>query len=174
LQDIKDLVKAKEDAKNAIKALANAKRDQINSNPDLTPEQKAKVLKESDEAEKRALENIENAQTKDQLNQGLNLGLDDIRNTHVWEVDAQPAVNEIFDATPEQILVNGELILHRDDIITEQDILAHSNVIDQLTAEVIDSPSTESISDSLKAKVEVTLLDGSKVIVNVPVKVVEK
>ncbi len=174
LQDIKDLVKAKEDAKNAIKALANAKRDQINSNPDLTPEQKAKALKEIDEAEKRALENIENAQTKDQLNQGLNLGLDDIRNTHVWEVDAQPAVNEIFDATPEQILVNGELIVHRDDIITEQDILAHINLIDQLTAEVIDTPSTESISDSLTAKVEVTLLDGSKVIVNVPVKVVEK
>ncbi len=174
LQDIKDLVKAKEDAKNAIKALANAKRDQINSNPDLTPEQKAKALKEIDEAEKRALENIENAQTKDQLNQGLNLGLDDIRNTHVCEVDAQPAVNEIFDATPEQILVNGELIVHRDDIITEQDILAHINLIDQLTAEVIDTPSTESISDSLTAKVEVTLLDGSKVIVNVPVKVVEK
>ncbi|MBS3464164.1 GA module-containing protein, partial [Staphylococcus aureus] len=174
LQDIKDLVKAKEDAKNAIKALANAKRDQINSNPDLTPEQKAKALKEIDEAEKRALENIENAQTKDQLNQGLNLGLDDIGNTHVWEVDAQPAVNEIFDATPEQILVNGELIVHRDDIITEQDILAHINLIDQLTAEVIDTPSTESISDSLTAKVEVTLLDGSKVIVNVPVKVVEK
>ncbi|HDG2543581.1 TPA: GA module-containing protein, partial [Staphylococcus aureus] len=174
LQDIKDLVKAKEDAKNAIKALANAKRDQINSNPDLTPEQKAKALKEIDEAEKRALENIENAQTKDRINQGLNLGLDDIRNTHVWEVDAQPAVNEIFDATPEQILVNGELIVHRDDIITEQDILAHINLIDQLTAEVIDTPSTESISDSLTAKVEVTLLDGSKVIVNVPVKVVEK
>ncbi len=174
LQDIKDIVKAKEDAKNAIKALANEKRDQINSNPDLTPEQKAKALKEIDEAEKRALENIENAQTKDQLNKGLNLGLDDIRNTHVWEVDAQPAVNEIFDATPEQILVNGELIVHRDDIITEQDIHAHINLIDQLTAEIIDTPSTATISDSLTAKVEVTLLDGSKVIVSVPVKVVEK
>ncbi|EZI15986.1 putative extracellular matrix-binding protein ebh [Staphylococcus aureus subsp. aureus CO-41] len=174
LQDIKDLVKAKEDAKNAIKALANAKRDQINSNPDLTPEQKAKALKEIDEAEKRALQNVENAQTIDQLNRGLNLGLDDIRNTHVWEVDEQPAVNEIFEATPEQILVNGELIVHRDDIITEQDILAHINLIDQLSAEVIDTPSTATIFDSLTAKVEVTLLDGSKVIVNVPVKVVEK
>ncbi|PAI20426.1 matrix-binding protein EbhA [Staphylococcus aureus] len=174
LQDIKDLVKAKEDAKNAIKALANAKRDQINSNPDLTPEQKAKALKEIDEAEKRALQNVENAQTIDQLNRGLNLGLDDIRNTHVWEVDEQPAVNEIFEATPEQILVNGELIVHRDDIITEQDILAHINLIDQLSAEVIDTPSTATISDSLTAKVEVTLLDGSKVIVNVLVKVVEK
>ena len=174
LQDIKDLVKAKEDAKNAIKALANAKRDQINSNPDLTPEQKAKALKEIDEAEKRALQNVENAQTIDQLNRGLNLGLDDIRNTHVWEVDEQPAVNEIFEATPEQILVNGELIVHRDDIITEQDILAHINLIDQLSAKVIDTPSTATISDSLTAKVEVTLLDGSKVIVNVPVKVVEK
>ncbi|WRN75367.1 DUF1542 domain-containing protein [Staphylococcus aureus] len=50
-----------------MKALANAKRDQINSNPDLTLEQKAKALKEIDEAEKRALENIENAQTKDQI-----------------------------------------------------------------------------------------------------------
>ncbi len=174
LQDIKDLVKAKEDAKNKIKALANAKRDQINSNPDLTPEQKAKALKEIDEAEKRALQNVENAQTIDQLNRGLNLGLDDIRNTHVWEVDDQPAVNEISEATPEQLLVNGELIVHRDDIITEQDVLAHINLIDQLTAEVIDIPSTATISDSLTAKVEVTLLDGSKVIVNVPVKVVEK
>ncbi|CAC5935996.1 Erythrocyte membrane binding protein [Staphylococcus aureus] len=42
------------------------------------------------------------------------------------------------------------------------------------TAEIIDTPSTATISDSLTAKVEVTLLDGSKVIVNVPVKVVEK
>ncbi len=174
LQDIKDLVKAKEDAKNKIKAIANAKRDQINSNPDLTPEQKAKALKEIDEAEKRALQNVENAQTIDQLNRGLNLGLDDIRNTHVWEVDDQPAVNEISEATPEQLLVNGELIVHRDDIITEQDVLAHINLIDQLTAEVIDTPSTATISDSLSAKVEITLLDGSKVIVNVPVKVVEK
>lgn len=72
------------------------------------------------------------------------------------------------------MLVNGELIVHRDDIITEQDVLAHINLIDQLTAEVIDTPSTATISDSLTAKVEVTLLDGSKVIVNVPVKVVEK
>ncbi len=174
LQDIKDLVKAKEDAKNKIKAIANAKRDQINSNPDLTPEQKAKALKEIDEAEKRALQNVENAQTIDQLNRGLNLGLDDIRNTHVWEVDDQPAVNEISEATPEQLLVNGELIVHRDDIITEQDVLAHINLIDQLTVEVIDTPSTATISDSLSAKVEITLLDGSKVIVNVPVKVVEK
>ena len=53
-------------------------------------------------------------------------------------------------------------------------IFLHTSTIDQLTAEVIDTPSTESISDSLTAKVEVTLLDGSKVIVNVPVKVVEK
>ncbi|WRN67561.1 DUF1542 domain-containing protein [Staphylococcus aureus] len=80
-------MKAKEAAKLAIKALANAKRDQINSNPDLTPEQKAKALKEIEEAEKRALQYIENAQTRDRLNQGLNLGLDDIRNIHVWEVD---------------------------------------------------------------------------------------
>ncbi|MCE3392718.1 DUF1542 domain-containing protein, partial [Staphylococcus aureus] len=57
LQEIKDLVKAKENAKQDVKALANAKRDQINSNPDLTPEQKAKALKEIDEAEKRALDN---------------------------------------------------------------------------------------------------------------------
>ena len=62
---------------------------------------------------------------------------------HVWEVEHLM-----------QILVNGELIVHRDDIITEQDILAHINLIDQLTAEVIDTPSTESISDSLTAKLK--------------------
>ncbi len=45
LQDIKDLVKAKEDAKNAIKALANAKRDQINSNPNLHLSKKQKRSK---------------------------------------------------------------------------------------------------------------------------------
>lgn len=53
-------------------------------------------------------------------------------------------------------------------------IFLHINLIDQLSAEVIDTPSTATISDSLTTKVEVTLLDGSKVIVNVPVKVVEK
>ncbi|MBE2142418.1 GA module-containing protein, partial [Staphylococcus argenteus] len=174
LQEVKDLVNAKEDAKNDIKSLANAKRDQINSNPDLTPEQKAKALKEIDEAEQRALQNIENAQTKDNLNQVLDSGLENIRNSHVWEVDTQPTLNVITDATPEEILVNGELIVHRDDIITEQDILSHINLIDQFKAEVIDTPSTATISDNLKAKVEVTLLDGSKVIVNIPVKVIEK
>ncbi|WP_461102433.1 DUF1542 domain-containing protein, partial [Staphylococcus aureus] len=64
--------KAKEDAKYAIKALANAKRDQINSYPDLTPEQKAKAPKEIDEVEKRALQNVENAHTIDHLKRGLN------------------------------------------------------------------------------------------------------
>ncbi len=149
-----EIPKAKIDANKDADKQVQALIDEIDRNPNLT------------DKEKQAL--------KDRINQGLNLGLDDIRNTHVWEVDTQPAVNEIFDATPEQILVNGELIVHRDDIITEQDILAHINLVDQLTAEVIDTPSTATISDSLTAKVEVTLLDGSKVIVNVPVKVVEK
>lgn len=66
-------MKAKEDAKNAIKALANTKRDQINSNPDLTPEQKTKTLKEIDEAEKRALQNVENAQTIDPIKSRIKL-----------------------------------------------------------------------------------------------------
>ncbi len=67
----------------------------------------------------------------------------------------RPAVNEIFEATPEQILVNGELTIIMMTLATEQDILAHINLIDQLSAEVIDTPSTSTILDSLTAKVEV-------------------
>ncbi len=57
--------------------------------------------------------------------------------------------------------------------LREQDIIAHINLIDQLSAEVHQYTMTATISDSLTAKVEVTY-NGSKVIVNVPVKVVEK
>ncbi len=61
-------MKTKEDAKNAIKVWLNAKRDQINSNPDLTPGEKAKALEEIDEAEKQqAAKTLRMLQTIDQL-----------------------------------------------------------------------------------------------------------
>ena len=47
LYKLKDLIQSKVDAKQAIKDIANAKRDDINNNPNLTDAQKAKALKKS-------------------------------------------------------------------------------------------------------------------------------
>ena len=53
-------------------------------------------------------------------------------------------------------------------------MLKHINLSDQITAKVLDTPNTTNISDDLEARVEITLANGSKVIVHVPVKVIEQ
>lgn len=174
LNQLKDLIQSKVDAKQAIKDIANAKRDEINSNPNLTDDQKAKALKEIDDFENKALINIENARTKDDISNALTKAIDQIQNAPIWEVDQQPVTHELPKASAQQVLVNGEIIVQRDEVITDEDVLKHINLSDQIKAKVLDTPNTTNISDDLEARVEITLANGSKVIVHVPVKVIEQ
>ncbi|MFL9486624.1 MULTISPECIES: DUF1542 domain-containing protein [Staphylococcus] len=146
----------------------------INSNPNLTDDQKAKALKEIDDFENKALINIENARTKDDISNALTKAIDQIQNAPIWEVDQQPVTHELPKASAQQVLVNGEIIAQRDEVITDEDVLKHINLSDQITAKVLDTPNTTNISDDLEARVEITLANGSKVIVHVPVKVIEQ
>lgn len=174
LNQLKDLIQSKVDAKQAIKDIANAKRDEINSNPNLTDDQKAKALKEIDDFENKALINIKNARTKDDISNALTKAINQIQNAPIWEVDQQPVTHELPKASAQQVLVNGEIIVQRDEVITDEDVLKHINLSDQIKAKVLDTPNTTNISDDLEARVEITLANGSKVIVHVPVKVIEQ
>ena len=174
LNKLKDLIQSKVDAKQAIKDIANAKRDEINSNPNLTDEQKAKALKEIDDFENQALNNIENARTKDEISNALTKGINQIQNAPIWEIDQQPVTNELPKASAQQVLVNGEIVVQRDEVITNDEVLQHINLSDQIKAKVLEIPNTSSVSNELDARVEITLANGSKVIVYVPVKVIEK
>ena len=174
LDKLKDLIQSKVDAKQAIKDIANAKRDDINNNPNLTDAQKAKALKEIDDFENQALNNIENAKTKDEISNALTNGINQIQNAPIWEVDQQPVTNELPKASAQQVLVNGEIVVQRDEVITDEDVLQHINLSEQIKAKVLEIPNTSSVSNNLEARVEITLTDGSKVIVHVPVKVIEQ
>ncbi|MGJ1068996.1 DUF1542 domain-containing protein [Staphylococcus warneri] len=167
-------MQSKVDAKQAIKDIANAKRDDINNNPNLTDAQKAKALKEIDDFENQALNNIENAKTKDEISNALTNGINQIQNAPIWEVDQQPVTNELPKASAQQVLVNGEIVVQRDEVITDEDVLQHINLSEQIKAKVLEIPNTSSVSNNLEARVEITLTDGSKVIVHVPVKVIEQ
>ncbi|RAC82076.1 fibronectin-binding protein, partial [Burkholderia multivorans] len=123
LDKLKDLIQSKVDAKQAIKDIANAKRDDINNNPNLTDAQKAKALKEIDDFENQALNNIENAKTKDEISNALTNGINQIQNAPIWEVDQQPVTNELPKASAQQVLVNEEIVVQRDEVITDEDVL---------------------------------------------------
>jgi len=120
------------------------------------------------------LNNIENAKTKDEISNALTNGINQIQNAPIWEVDQQPVTNELPKASAQQVLVNGEIVVQRDEVITDEDVLQHINLSEQIKAKVLEIPNTSSVSNNLEARVEITLTDGSKVIVHVPVKVIEQ
>lgn len=120
------------------------------------------------------MNNIENAKTKDEISNALTNGINQIQNAPIWEVDQQPVTNELPKASAQQVLVNGEIVVQRDEVITDEDVLQHINLSEQIKAKVLEIPNTSSVSNNLEARVEITLTDGSKVIVHVPVKVIEQ
>lgn len=131
-------------------------------------------MKEIDDFENQALNNIENARTKDEISNALTKGINQIQNAPIWEIDQQPVTNELPKASAQQVLVNGEIVVQRDEVITNDEVLQHINLSDQIKAKVLEIPNTSSVSNELDARVEITLANGSKVIVYVPVKVIEK
>lgn len=120
------------------------------------------------------MNNIENAKTKDEISNALTNGINQIQNAPIWEVDQQPVTNELPKASAQQVLVNGEIVVQRDEVITDEDVLQHINLSEQIKAKVLEIPNTSSVSNNLEARVEITLTDGSKVIVHVPVKVIDQ
>ncbi|WP_415918579.1 DUF1542 domain-containing protein [Staphylococcus warneri] len=80
LNGLKDYVNAKVEAKQQIKDLADAKNKEIDSNPNLTPEQKEAAKAEVERMKQQALKDIENANNVDAVNKAKDQGQSTINN----------------------------------------------------------------------------------------------
>lgn len=174
LKDTQAIITAKEQAKQAIKELAQHKRDAIKNNPDLTDVQKAHALAEIDKAEQEALKQIEQANSVDNIKQTKDDGLNNIAQITIWDTDQAPLTLHRPELSLQDALVTGNVVVHRDETITMNDIEHALTLTDDLKVKIISLPNTDKVANDLTAKVEITLANGSQVIVDVPVNVIEK
>lgn len=92
IKGTQDIISAKEQAKQAIKDLAQRKRDAINNNPDLTDQQKAHALAEINKAKKEAIKQIENSNSVDRISKIKDEGLNHIVKIIIWDTDQEPTI----------------------------------------------------------------------------------
>ena len=135
--------KEKEDLKSKVDEVKKAAEDKINKA--TTPEEIAKATEEG----KKAIADVYNPQTS----KG--------KSTSIFkpELDLQTA------------LVSGKATVEKGKDLTDEEILKQLALADGVTAKVITKPTTTE-TGTKEAEVEVTLADGTKVTVKVPVEVV--
>lgn len=173
VEAIKATINAKEQAKEAIKQLANQKRQAIEQNPDLSPSERQHALDDIAKAEQQALQAIEQAQTAPNVQQASTDGLNALAQTIIWDTDQHPLVYTKPTLTLQEALVAGKVVVHRDEMISPDQIIAQLDLVEGLTAHVVSIPSTAELSDQLNAVVQVRLANGDITEVNVPVEVKE-
>ncbi|MBN4917004.1 DUF1542 domain-containing protein, partial [Staphylococcus sp. EG-SA-23] len=71
LQDIKDLVKAKEDAKQDVDKQVQALIDEIDQNPNLTDKEKQEAIAKLNQLKEQAIQAIQRAQSIDEISEQL-------------------------------------------------------------------------------------------------------
>lgn len=174
INDTRAIISAKEEAKQAIKDLAKHQRDSIKNNSDLTDSQKAHALEEIDKAEKDTLKQIENSNSVDHIHHITNDGLHKMTHINIWDTDQEPTVIHRPALSLQNAIVTGKVIVHRDATITLDDIKKALTLTDGLKVNIVSLPSTNKVANDLTAKVEISLADGTQVIVDVPVDVIEK
>ncbi|WP_422124956.1 DUF1542 domain-containing protein [Staphylococcus caprae] len=173
LKDIQAIIKAKEQAKQAIKDSAQRQRDAINNNPDLTDTQKAHAIAEIDKAEQDALKQIEKANTIDDINQTKDDGLNNIAQITIWDTDQPSSILHQSELSLQNALVAGSIVVHRNETITMNDIKHALTLTEDLKVKIISLPNTDKVANGLTAKIEITLANSSKVVVDIPVDVIE-
>ena len=155
------------EAKAAVKAAAAEKIASIQVNPNLSAEEKEKAIAEVERLKKAALNAIDKATTKDELEKALR--------TFLYQLDQESLVYErpTFDLEAFiQSSITGVVTVERGKAITQADIIAKLNLPESVTVISVDLPDTDTVGRKL-AKVTLRLPDGTEATVFVPVEVVE-
>jgi len=154
------------EAKEAVKAAAAEKIASIEANPNLSAEEKAKAIAEVERLKQEALNAIDKAKTKAELDKALR--------TFLYQLDLESLVYDrpTFDLEAYiQASITGVVKVERGKAITQADIIAKLNLPENVTVISIDLPDTNTLGDKF-AKVMLRLPDGTEVTVKVPVRVV--
>ncbi|ALD68655.1 matrix-binding protein [Streptococcus mitis] len=154
------------EAKAAVEAAAAEKIASIKANPNLSAEEKAKAIAEVERLKQAALNAIDKATTKAELDKALR--------TFLYQLDLESLVYDrpTFDLEAYiQASITGVVKVERGKAITQADIITKLSLPENVTVISIDLPDTNTLGDKF-AKVMLRLPDGTEVTVKVPVRVV--
>ena len=156
----------KEQAKAVVAAAAAEKIASIKANPNLSDQEKAKAIAEVESLKQKALNAIDKATTKVELDKALR--------TFLYQLDQDSLVYErpSFDLEAFiQSSITGVVTVERGKVISQADVISKLNLPENVTVISVDLPDTNTLGDKF-AKVILRLADGAEVTVKVPVRVV--
>ena len=154
------------EAKAAVEAAAAEKIASIKANPNLSAEEKAKAIAEVERLKQTALNAIDKATTKVELDKALR--------TFLYQLDLESLVYDrpTFELEAYiQASITGVVKVERGKAITQADIISKLSLPENVTVISIDLPDTNTLGDKF-ATVMLRLPDGTEVTVKVPVRVV--
>ena len=156
----------KEQAKAAVEAAAAEKIASIKANPNLSDQEKAKAIAEVERLKQEALNAIDKATTKAEL--------DKVLRTFLYQLDQDSLVYERPSFDLEAFIkssITGVVQVELGKAISQADIIAKLNLPENVTIISIELPDTNTLGDKF-AKVILRLADGTEITVKVPVRVV--
>ena len=183
-----EVAKATEDGKKAIDAVhqitpdqakkdlteaADKEKGEIGGDTTLTDKEKEALKAKVDEVKKAAEDKINNAKTPEEIAKATEEGkkaIADVYNPQTAKGQSTSIFKPELDL--QTALVSGKATVEKGKDLTDEEILKQLALADGLTAKVISKPTTTE-TGTKEAEVEVTLADGSKVTVKVPVEVVD-
>ena len=154
------------EAKAAVEAAAAEKIASIKANPNLSDQEKAKAIAEVERLKQEALNAIDKAKTKAEL--------DKVLRTFLYQLNQDSLVYErpSFDLEAFiQSSITGFVQVELGKAISQADIIAKLNLPENVTIISIELPDTNTLGDKF-AKVILRLADGTEITVKVPVRVV--
>ena len=154
------------EAKAAVEAAAAEKIASIKANPNLSDQEKAKAIAEVERLKQEALNAIDKAKTKAELEKALR--------TFLYQLDQDSLVYErpSFDLEAFiQSSITGVVQVELGKAISQADIIAKLNLPENVTIISIELPDTNTLGNKF-AKVILRLADGTEITVKVPVRVV--
>ena len=164
-----ELEKAKADLTDA----ANTEKGEIGGDTTLTDKEKEDLKAKVDEVKKAAEDKINNAKTPEEIAKATEEGkkaIADVYNPQTSKGKSTSIFKPELDL--QTALVSGKATVEKGKDLTDEEILKQLALADGVTAKITSKPTTIE-TGTKEAEVEVTLADGTKVTVKVPVEVVE-
>ena len=162
----------KEKAKADLTDAANTEKGEIGGDTILTDKEKEALKAKVDEVKKAAEEKINNAKTPEEIAKATEEGkkaIADVYNPQTSKGKSTSIFKPELDL--QTALVSGKATVEKGKDLTDEEILKQLALADGVMAKVISKPTTTE-AGTKEAEVEVTLADGTKVTVKVPVEVV--
>ena len=163
----------KEKAKADLTDAANTEKGEIGGDTTLTDKEKEDLKAKVDEVKKAAEDKINNAKTPEEIAKATEEGkkaIADVYNPQTSKGKSTSIFKPELDL--QTALVSGKATVEKGKDLTDEEILKQLALADGVTAKITSKPTTTE-TGTKEAEVEVTLADGTKVTVKVPVEVVE-